>query len=224
LTYDCALSRYELHVVLERKKQDPVGNELAPRVVALDPGVRTFLTGYSPHDGRVTEFGAQDIQRLCLLTHHIDKAIRHKQRLRMRKARLKMFRRVRGLTDQAHWQCAHHLCSRYDVILLPEFGVQKMVSKRDPVTGGWTRNIGKKTCRRMLLWSHYKFKMRLFEKAKQWGKTVVIVNEAYTSKTCSGCGWLNHNLGSSKRFECRKCCLRKDRDLNAARNILLKNT
>ena len=40
----------------------------------------------------------------------------------------------------------------------------------------------------MLTWSHYQFRMRLTEKAKDNpGCQVVVVDEAYTSKTC---GWM----------------------------------
>ena len=44
-----------------------------------------------------------------------------------------------------------------------------------------------------------------------------------TSKTCSCCGKLNYNLGSSEVFVCKECEMRIDRDVNGARNILIKN-
>ena len=91
--------------------------------------------------------------------------------------------------------------------------------------GSWRRTIGKNTTRRMLMWAHYKFKMRLMEKAKHHGKLVVIVNEAYTSKTCTSCGSLNPKLGGSKTFRCvsAACGAQLDRDANGARNIWLRN-
>ena len=48
-------------------------------------------------------------------------------------------------------------------------------------------------------------------------------SEEYTSKTCGGCGRLNHSLGSKKVFECSHCKIVMDRDINAARNIFIKN-
>jgi len=50
----------------------------------------------------------------------------------------------------------------------------------------------------------------------------MIVDESYTSKTCTKCGEQNKNLGSSKHFKCSKCGLEIDRDINGARNIYLK--
>ncbi len=51
---------------------------------------------------------------------------------------------------------------------------------------------------------------------------VVVVDEAYTSKTCGSCGELNNKLGGNKVFKCNHCGLIADRDLHAARNILLR--
>ena len=47
----------------------------------------------------------------------------------------------------------------------------------------------------MMTWAHGRFRTRLISKAEEFGKEVKIVGEAYTSKTCSHCGWINQNLG-----------------------------
>jgi transposase len=44
-------------------------------------------------------------------------------------------------------------------------------------------------------------------------------SEAYTSKQCGKCGFLNDKLGASEIFRCRRCKVGADRV--AARNILL---
>ena len=51
---------------------------------------------------------------------------------------------------------------------------------------------------------------------------LVIVTEEYTSKTCGKCGTLHPNLGSKKKYECGSCGMEMDRDINAARNIMMK--
>jgi putative transposase len=85
------------------------------------------------------------------------------------------------------------------------------------------RRIGSKTARAMLGWSHYRFKQRLLNKTREypWCK-VIICDEHYTSKTCGNCGHLHMKLGSSKTFKCPQCHVEMDRDINAARNILLR--
>ena len=72
------------------------------------------------------------------------------------------------------------------------------------------------------MWAHYRFRQRLLFKAREHGKVVIVVNEAYTSKTCTRCGELNEKLGGSKKFKCRACGLVLDRDINDARNIALR--
>jgi putative transposase len=52
---------------------------------------------------------------------------------------------------------------------------------------------------------------------------VVIVDESYTSKTCTRCGWVHQKLGGNKVFKCQRCALVINRDYNGARNVLLKN-
>jgi putative transposase len=47
-------------------------------------------------------------------------------------------------------------------------------------------------------------------------------SEEYTSKTCECCKKINKSLGSKKTFICPNCKFTIDRDINGARNIMLK--
>ena len=49
---------------------------------------------------------------------------------------------------------------------------------------------------------HYQFRQRLIQKAREAGKILLVVDEAYTSKTCSQCGHQNNSLGGSKVSRC----------------------
>jgi putative transposase len=44
-----------------------------------------------------------------------------------------------------------------------------------------------------------------------------------TSKTCGNCGNIKQDLGASKVYKCSECKKKMYRDVNGARNILLKN-
>ena len=60
-------------------------------------------------------------------------------------------------------------------------------------------------------------------KAELYGREIIRVNPKDTSKTCSNCGYVNHELKLSDRvFKCPVCGLKIDRDLNASINILKK--
>ncbi|KAK9345233.1 putative transposase DNA-binding domain-containing protein [Lipomyces starkeyi] len=192
-----------------------------PRVVSLDPGVRTFMTGYTP-DGEVIELGKGDIGGIHRLCRHLDdlhsrlstKGLDHAKKLRVLRAAARIRRRIRTLVDDLHKRAAKYLCSSYRLVILPTFPTQQMVD-----TG--RRRIRSKTARAMLTWSHYRFQKRLLDKAREHPCHVVLVSEAYTSKTCGACGHLN-NVGSSKTFRCLYCGLVCDRDINGARNVLLR--
>ena len=51
---------------------------------------------------------------------------------------------------------------------------------------------------------------------------VFFTDESLTSKACSNCGNMNDKLGKSKTFNCPTCYYEIDRDINGARNILIK--
>ena len=71
--------------------------------------------------------------------------------------------------------------------------------------------------------SHYTWQRRMLEMAEKTDCELELVNERYTSKTCTRCGGIHHRLGGNKRYVCPhpNCRLRIDRDVNAARNMLL---
>ena len=192
-------------------------------VIALDPGVRTFQTGYSPQ-GSTFEFGRGDVARLARLCLELDKlqskwsqpGVKHRQRCSFQKAARRLRERIHNLVHDLHHNVARFLCQCFGTILIPKFETQDMVCKVK-------RRIGSKTARMMLTWSHYRFRKILEDKARQFpGCAVFVVDEAFTSKTCGKCGNLHPNLGKNKTFHCPSCNFTLDRDINGARNILLR--
>jgi transposase len=96
--------------------------------------------------------------------------------------------------------------------------------KKDDTERVKRRNIGKGTVKAMLNWAHYSQRQRLLQLADRTdGSTVIEVVEPWTSRTCSSCGYLALKT-SSKVFQCGQdaCRMTYDRDLNPAKNILLR--
>ena len=206
--------------------------------VALDPGVRTFQTTYDA-DGCATAWGAGDMGRIVRLGHHADalesriaqaRATRKRATSwgkytkqgsflyvkRLEKARLRIFQTIRNLVKELHRKLIHWLVNRYRVILLPDFRSSAMASRG-------SRKISSSTARAMMTWSHHAFKQRLLETAELYSNvTVLVVQEPYTSKTCGACGEIKNDLGGAKRYRCTQCGFCMDRDVNGARNILLR--
>jgi putative transposase len=192
----------------------------ADGIIALDPGVRTFLTGF---DGRkFLEFGNGDIGRITRLCQHLDdlasrisKESNKKRRRSMRRAAHRMRVKIRDLIDEAHKQIAHYLTRNYRLIFLPTFETSDMVARAK-------RKIKSKTARAMLTWAHYRFKLALKHQAEMTVTTVVDVTEEFTSKTCTRCGHVHTRLGGSKVFHCPSCGFTLSRDWNGAFGIFLK--
>lgn len=205
---------------IESPKKESIQSELA---IALDPGVRTFMTGFDGHE--ILELGSGDIGRIYRLARHLDKMMSRiglakgrefkRLRYRLRKAAAKIRIKIKNLVSELHKKAANYLAAKYKVIFLPTFETQQMVKKG-------RRRLATKTARAMCTLSHYRFKQTLKHQASKNGSAVVDVTEEYTSKTCSKCGHVHRKLGGSKKFKCPECGHTLDRDLNGAFNILLK--
>lgn len=192
------------------------------KVIAIDPGVRTFATMYDSN-GNIIECGKGDIGRIYRLGCVVDKLqskwtkVNHRKRYKLKKVAMRIRYKIQNLVKDLHCKLVKYLCENYEFILIPTFDTQNMVDKRK-------RKINSKIARQIITWSHYKFRERLLNKAREypWVK-VKIITEEYTSQICGNCGNLNKELGSKKEFICPTCKYVADRDFNAARNIMIKS-
>jgi putative transposase len=131
--------KYYLHLLVDcipsRKRRSGT--------VALDPGVRTFLTSYSTN--RVDAFGDHCLKKIEKINERIDrsKSKSLKQFLYQKKTNV-----VKGL----HIETANYLVNFYSNILYPTFETSKMLS------GDQLRSSSKRTLQDL---SFYKFKTRL---------------------------------------------------------------
>lgn len=194
-------------------------NERKPssRLVALDPGVRSFLTFYSQDNcGKI---GDQSQQRLVRLMFWLDKLVSKqstargqlKRRLKLAAGRLR--RKISNLTDELHWKAIRFLTKNYEAILLPILDT-KALSLRA------SRRLRKKSVRAMLGLGHGLFRTRLEAKCKELGIVLRYVREDYTSKTCS---WSGETVKIGSRSVITGTDgVKMDRDINGARGILLR--
>jgi len=208
--------RYFLCVsyVEKKKTREPSG-----RIVDLDPGVRDFMTFFSQdRSGWLGQQCINHIQRICQhCDNHYLRATQEKRPLRrtLRKAANRIKVKIRNLIDELHKKIAHFLVTNFDIILLPIFETKQMTKRG-------ARKLRKKSVRQMLTLSHYRFKVFLKHKVKEYGVQVIDVCEAYTSRTVSWTGEIVANLGGSKVIKSSEGH-HMDRDLNGARGIFIKN-
>ena len=187
-------------------------------VVAIDPGVRSFTTMFS-ENGFVGKIGYGHFNLILSLNFQIDKLVElrdnetDKQRRRRLKRKLGKLRlRLSDLVDELHWKTANFLVRNFNVIILPTFETSEMTRREG-------RKIKKTVARTMLSLRFYEFGERLAHKCEEYGCLLIRSNEAYTSKTNSFNGEV-FEAGSRKSFKYDG--VRVDRDINAARNILLR--
>jgi len=193
------------------------------KVIALDPGLRTFLTGF---DGNAfTEFASGDFAKIARLCKHLDQLqSKHDKakggnfkrwRCKLKKAMERVRTRIKNLRSEVHKQVASYLARNYDVIYLPTFETSQMVAKSK-------RKIKSKSARAMMTWAFYQFSQTLQHLCNRYGSRLVRVTEEYTSKTCTSCGHIHHKLGGNKNFKCPHCGYQIKRDFNGALGIMLK--
>ena len=207
----------QYHLSVPVKAQQHVG-ETQARVVALDPGIRSFLTWYSETDAG--HLGRHDFGRIQRLCEHLDRLLGRaakasgRRKRNMYRAASRMRVRVANLIKELHHQAARFLVDNFDLILLPRFETREMVQRGQ-------RRIRSKSVRSMLTFAHYQFQRFLVWKAWETGKQVLLVNEAYTSKTCSWSGEIIASLGGRREIT-GSDGVRLDRDINGARGIFLR--
>jgi putative transposase len=213
----CERGRWFLSVPVQQKR-DVAENQ--GRVVALDPGIRSFQTFYAEGScGKLAEGDFGQIQRLCA---HLDDLLSRrkleKHRLRkknLRGAILRLQNRIHDLVDELHHKVAVFLVKSFDVIVLPTFETKDMVQRG-------ARKLRAKSVRSMLTFAHFRFRKFMKHKAFEHGKLVLDQNEAWTSKTVSWTGEVNVKLGGAKVIRSAATGLEMDRDYNGARGIFLR--
>jgi len=181
--------------------------ESTDRIIALDPGVRKFLVGYDPQ-GKSVFFGEGASLILTGLLLELDKETDNTKQKRL-------WNTVKHYVEELHWKTASYLVNNYDIILLPEFRVQGMIQSKE-------MRYKKMTKRLLSMFSYYKFRMKLNFKCAQYKKKLIIVDESFTSRTCTGCQQLGERNGEEEH-RCLSCGLVIDRDVAGSRNILIKN-
>jgi len=171
--------------------------------VALDPGIRTFLTGFAENEAfKIGQGSGKKITDICLF---MDKA-------KSKRAYDRAYWNRKDKIKELHYKAAKYLCDNYSEILLPSFDVSQMVLKA-------SRIIYRKAVRSMLNLSFYQFKQRLGQKCGEMGTRLRIVDESYTTKTHSVTGEVIE-IGSADKITSQNITL--DRDINGARGIYIK--
>jgi transposase len=193
-------------------------NKYRTKKCGIDIGVRTFLTTYSENE--CLEIGKE-------LIPTIDKYLKKNDKLKsdldtkkitktkFKKAYEKKREKMENRITDMHKKVANLLFNKYDAINIGNVSIKNMVSN---IKG----NIREITKRRLMILKHYKFREYLKLQSIKWKVDVNEVSEYKTTMICHNCKNEKRDIGSNKIYECKKCKIKMDRDINASINIYNK--
>ena len=203
----------EYHLIVPLKSEIPKVKPDELKYCGIDPGERTFMTCF-------TNNGCYEYQHNREVIDTLNKKIDKLKNKKWNKAYIKRSRKrnikkheikKENIINEIHWKTILHLLKENDYIFYGD------IKSHDIVRKGKNHNLNRNLNDLRL----YKFKQRLMFKAKEKGKYVSLVNESFTTQTCSFCGNIN-KPGCSKIYSCVSCKIKTGRDVNASKNILMK--
>ena len=211
--YNKDLDKYRLLV----PESAPITKTQSTKYVGIDPGIRTFQTCLTNNE--VVKIGTSINDKLKKYLLKIDKinAKPTKGEIKSKKKIKRIYGKIEASIDELHWKTINFLTSNYGKILIGNFSTVDIANKKTSNIGAMTKRIG-------LMMRHYIFRQRLEYKCRIKGIELKVVNESYTSKTCSKCAHYNKDLGANKIYNCDNCHIKIDRDVNGCRGILIKGT
>ena len=102
--------------------------------------------------------------------------------------------RINNKVNDMHWKVIKYLVSNNAKILIGNLSTKGIVNNKTSTLNSNTKRVG-------LLMSLYKFKERLKYKCSINNTSYVEIDESYTSKTCSNCGYYKKDLGGEQNIQ-----------------------
>ena len=202
----------EWYVTIAVEKDDVIPFTNGKEVVGIDLGIKKYAT---LSDGSLFQNKYISKAERNMLKR-IQKTIsRRKKGSSNRKKAIRRFAKycehISQIREDHLHKLSYNLVHSYSFIAYEELKIANMVRNHH-----LAKSISESS------WGN--FIQMLQYKAESAGCVVVGVNPKDTSKTCSGCGNIQDMPLSERTFNCGKCGLSIDRDLNASKNILKRAT
>jgi putative transposase len=178
-------------------------------VVGVDLGIKTLATlsdGTSEPNPRHLRTCLKKLKRLQRAVSRKQKGSRNRRKAAQRLGRL--HRKVANQRANTLHQFTSRLAKTKAVVVIEDLNVSGMLKNHHLAQA--IGDVG-----------FYEFRRQLTYKAAWYGCQVLLASRwEPSSKTCSGCGWVDEDLTLADRvFRCEQCGLILDRDLNAALNL-----
>jgi putative transposase len=186
--------------------------DVSNKVIGVDMGIKTFCTD---SDGNKFDNPLYFKRSEKLLRRRKRSWSRKKKgsnnRLEARLLASKVYNKIVNQRSHFLHQLANYYIKNYGNIYIEDLTIRRLINTTEH----------KKRSKDIQDSSWGKFFNYLFYKAEDAGREVIKVNPRNTSKKCSNCGWINHNLKLSDRvWTCPVCETIHERDVNGAKNVL----
>lgn len=245
LKYDKLTNKYTLFVPSEI---DKTKTKHSHETIALDPGIRTFMTGLS--DNEVVKLGEntrlliqpllEKIDNVQALTKQTKEEIKReneaieknkkkygtKYKVKVKLKRILPKKKAKKIINRCKLKIRGLVQDMHWKIINFLTNKYKTIIIGDMSVKGIVSNDTSKldnmTKRICYALSFYKFRQKLKYKCEVKNSSYILCNEKYTTKMCSKCTHYNENIGGNKIFECANCKISLDRDLNSSRCIYIR--
>ena len=196
------------YVSVQVDEEQVVPNNTGP-VVGIDLGIKSLATlsnGEVIANPRHLKRQLKKLKRLQRVVSRRQKGSKNRKKAVRKLA--KLHRQIKHQRSSMLHQVTTRLAKTKSVLVIEDLQVAGMLKNHHLAQA--IGDVG-----------FYEFKRQLLYKASWYGARVILADRwEPSSKTCSGCGWLDADLTLSDRtFTCEQCSLVLDRDLNAAINL-----
>jgi IS605 OrfB family transposase len=223
ISYNRQLGEYVLNLNYETENKISEEELKNDKVCGIDVGIKTYLTVYS--EDRVDMIGCNIMERINKVCKEIDiiksrietekkeYKLRSEKKRNLRRALHRKIKYLENMRSEMQNKAIKYITANYGRIIIPPFEIQKMVCNYRTKIARSLYNIG-----------NNKLMEKLKNKSKNIGIELIVRPEYYTSKTCTNCGKIKRELTLKDRvYKCNGCGIEIERDMNGARNILLRN-
>ncbi|MBT9165085.1 MAG: hypothetical protein DDT23_01100 [candidate division WS2 bacterium] len=184
------------------------------KAVGIDVGLERFATLSTKEKIDNPHFFKTDQKALAKVQRKLSKQEKGSpERVKARKVVARIHERIANRRNNFCHQEAKKLVDRFGVICIEDLSINKM---KENNFRSINKNIGD------VAWGQ--FAQYLSYKAESADRTLVRVNLAYTSQTCSNCGYKQVKKLSDRVYHCSCCGFETSRDHNSALNILALGT
>lgn len=210
ITISKSAGRYYASIMYDDGKPIP---EKVPiqKSVGIDMGIKDYAILSNGRKYANPKLLSKSEERLKVLQRRLAK--KQKGSNRRSVARLKVARQYEKIKNQRQdflHKLSNEITNQYDYVAIEDLSVANMVKNH-------------KSAKAIMDCSWGKFAHQLEYKAEWRGKTFKKIGKFEpSSKTCSNCGYIKHDLTLADReWICPECHVYHDRDVNAAKNILV---